>query len=174
MPLKPVRTLSPAPVVSLLVPMRLPWITLPFEVGAPPTLIPGPVFPEMTFWSKVPVPPIVLFELPEIAMPRPFAFAAVPSAVVPMKQPATLLPPAPCRLMAVPRQSLIASARTVEPPAVTVKAVSVAFNAAPSSTISGVPAYVPCVEPSIKTGWVTVGSGDPSAIVFGPAHPPRR
>src|SRR6516165_9438277 len=40
---------------------------------------------------------------------------------------------------------------------------------APDSSISGDPAYPGCVEPSIVTGAVKAGSGEPGAIVCTPA-----
>ena len=64
-----------------------------------------------------------VFELPGITMPWPFAAAAVPLAVVPMKQPATVSPPEDSSVIPVPGQSLIASAWIVELPAATVNTV---------------------------------------------------
>src|SRR5581483_6594967 len=79
-----------------------------------------------------------------------------------------VLPLPPDSTMPLPVKRLITSPRTVVPPPVIVSPSAAAPAPAPLSSINGAPAYPVCVRPSITTGCVIAGSGEPGAIVCAP------
>ena len=84
--------LARAAVPAALVPIRLPWTTVPV-VRLLLRKTPLPPFPEITLPVPAAVPPIVLFgELTTWTPTAPLARAAVPAALVPMRFPWTKPP----------------------------------------------------------------------------------
>ena len=143
--------------------MKFPSTVLPDAFRLTPLL----PFPEITLRSAADSPPTVLPVEPAwMSTPVPLARAAVPPTFVPMKFPAIVFSPAVWRLMPPPlRNRLMASPRTVLPPAEMVNPYWKPPAPVPSSSMSGVPAKPGCVDPSMTTGSVTVGSALSGEIV---------
>jgi hypothetical protein len=149
--------------------MTLPRTMLPL----PSIITPNSEFPPMMLRSAATSPPIVVpVALLPIEMPCAFGVAVCPVRFVPMKLPRIELPDE-MTVIPGPANPLMTSPRTVLPSPAIVRPLTPRPASAPFSSIIGAPGAEPgCVNPSIITLLVIIGSGDAGEIVNGGDPPP--